>query len=326
MTYNIDEIKDLQGAPLQQKGQEIKQRFDFRRNFYHNLRNNIFNTEDWNRLNQAIIDFDKNSYNPWNTEWNTILRAPTAAAFNTFFTKGINMFAALENKVGDIRPYKIEYQNSEEVEFLKKDLFRKIEEDFITLKSDIQIQINNGIDNLLNLKAELGLHQNFSENLRKVKKTSFITKYTYFCTFILSLVGIGAFIFGSFFIDKINTLEIFEKISLRIGVTISLGFLSYFLFNQFKLYQLMHLKYIHLDNFLGGGATYITQIIGQDDELKKNTNQRLADMFMEIDDMTSTIKKMKHPTEFTIKSTNETLKTITDKLGDITNVLNALKK
>jgi hypothetical protein len=46
MTYNIDEIKDLQGAPLQQKGQEIKQRFDFRRNFYHNLRNNIFNTED----------------------------------------------------------------------------------------------------------------------------------------------------------------------------------------------------------------------------------------------------------------------------------------
>lgn len=133
----------------------------------------------------------------------------------------------------------------------------------------MQLQIGNGIDNLLNLKAELGLHQNFSQNLKDVKKTAHRTKYVYFTLFLLSLIGVGVFLFGSFFMN-LGNLSIYEKFSLRLGVTISLGFLSYFFFYQFRLYQFMHLKYVHLDNFLGGGATYITQIIGQDDELKKN--------------------------------------------------------
>ena len=56
------------------------------------------------------------------------------------------------------------------------------------------------------------------------------------------------------------------------GAISSLGILSYVLFQQFRLHQILHLKYTHLNNFLGGGATYINQLVSQDGELKKDTS------------------------------------------------------
>lgn len=47
---------------------------------------------------------------------------------------------------------------------------------------------------------------------------------------------------------------------------------------------------------------------------------------MEVDDMLGTIKKLKHPSEVASKTTTDTLKIITDKLGDISTIIATMKK
>ncbi|MFV0237620.1 MAG: hypothetical protein ACK5HU_03655 [Flavobacteriales bacterium] len=149
------------------------------------------------------------------------------------------------------------------------EVLKRIDEDMITIKTNVIEQITNGIKNVLDLKSELGLQANFADNLKKVRTTSKVTKYLFLIGFVLSLIGISTFLIFSYKLSYIQDLETYEKILVRIGAISSLAILSYVLFQQFKLYQILHLKYTHLDNFLGGGATYISQLVSQDGELKK---------------------------------------------------------
>ncbi len=322
--FDPKEIEGLNGPTLQQKSQEIKQRFDFRRNYYHSLRNTNVNIEEWIELNNILVEFDRVHYPNWNNQWNNIYRTPNPQNIINYFEQGKTIFQEIENKIESLNIN--QYVHSEEIEALKKEIIYKIDNDFITLKTEVLENIKNGIEDVLNLKAELGLHQNFSENLNTVKTNTNTAKNWFFAGFIFSLLLIAGSIILTYKLDFILKLQVWEKITIRLAITITLGFLSYFLFHQFKLYQMLHLKYTHLSNFLGGGATYINQIIGQDGDLKKETNQKLADMFMEIDDTLGIVKKMKHPTEASFNSTNDMLTNLLDKLADISKNISEMKK
>lgn len=70
--YKEEELDDLTGTNLQQRAQEIKQRFDHRRSYFHTLRNNIGDVRQWTILNDCIVTFDKEKFNPWNQKWSNI--------------------------------------------------------------------------------------------------------------------------------------------------------------------------------------------------------------------------------------------------------------
>ncbi len=320
--YNPEELESLVGTNLQQKATEIKQRFDYRRSYFHTLRNSISDIEQWTTLNDNLISFDKNKFNPWNQQWNNTLRSNNVNTIKHFFDRAVTFFQDLEEEVGSIKP---QYLNSDEVESLKEEVLKRIDEDMVSLKNDVTEQINNGITNVLDLKSELGLQKNFADNLKDVRKTSNITKYCFLGAFIISLVGIACFLVFSYKLTYIQDLEFYEKILVRLGAVSSLAILSYFLFQQFKLYQILHLKYTHLDNFLGGGATYINQLVSQDGDLKKITNKRLTEMFMEIDDTIGNAKQVQHPTDKYYESFKQTLDNVLGKVNDLAKIVKEMK-
>lgn len=322
--FEPQELEGLVGNQLQQKAAEIRQRFDYRRNYYHNLRNNFPNLEKWMELNKILVEFDKGSFQSWNPRWSNLHRSPNVQNLTNYFNEGKQIFQEFEDKIDELN-LQI-YTHSEEVEDLKKDVLNKIDNDLITLKTEVIEIIESGINDVLDLKAELGLHQNFSENLNIAKINTEKAKNWFITGFIASLLLIVIVIIITYNLDFVKELETTEKIILRIGITTVLGFISYFMFHQFKLFQMLHLRYTHLSNFLGGGATYINQIIGQDGDLKKLTNQKLAEMFMEIDDTIGVVKKMKHPSEASLTKTNEMLSDLLGKLASITKNISEIQK
>lgn len=169
------------------------------------------------------------------------------------------------------------------------------------------------------------MSKNFAQNLKKDKRTANITRFAFLGAFIVCLLSIGLWVLNSNRLISFEGIEIIEVITIKIGVAIPLAFLSYFFFSQFKIYQLIHLKYSHLSNFLGGGATYISQLIGQDSQARDTTNQKLARMFMEIDDIMNTIKKQKHPSDSTFENGQKAMNTVLTKLSDISKNIREIK-
>ena len=307
--YSEEELENLSGTKLQQKAQEIKQRFDYRRSFFQTLRNNISNIEQWNELNTKLVEFEKNEYKTWSANWNNIYRTNNLNQLKSFFNNGTEIFQNFEEEVQEIKP---EYLSTDEVESLKTEVLNRVDEDMITIKNEMIAQIEKGIQDLLDLKSELGLQKNFAENLKSVRTNSNKTKNLFLFGFITSLFFIAIFLVFSYNLSFIQGLESYEKILVRIGAISSLAILSYVLFQQFRLHQILHLKYTHLDNFLGGGATYISQLVSQDGELKKETNKRLTDMFMEIEDTLGNAKSIEHPTDTYGKTVDGLLKKVNE--------------
>lgn len=320
--YEEEELENINGTQLQQKAQEIKQRFDYRRNFFHTLLNNISNASKWSELNLKVVKFDKEKFNPWNQQWNKIYRVNNINQLKNFFNQGVQMFLDFESEVQEIKP---EYLSTDEVEALKTDVLNRVDEDMVTIKNEVLEQVGKGIQDLLDLKSELGLQKNFAENLKTVRTNSNRTKNVFLIGFILSLILIACFLIFSYNLPFIQRLETYEKILVRLGAVSSLAILSYVLFQQFRLHQILHLKYTHLDNFLGGGATYINQLVSQDGELKKATNKRLTEMFMEIEDTIGNAKQIEHPSDKYSKTLNTTLENVLGKVNDLAKTVKELK-
>ena len=81
------ELKDKAGSDLQQAAQLIKQRFDQKRNFYHQMRNTYINVEHWDSLNRKIMEFDADHFNEWNQRVESTMEAnPSVKQYRTIYT------------------------------------------------------------------------------------------------------------------------------------------------------------------------------------------------------------------------------------------------
>lgn len=305
---------------LQQKALQVKQKFDFRRSYFHTTRNSILDFEIWSEINDKLVSFDQVKFVPWNQKWANVQRTNTIDEYVKYFEEGNNMFLPLEEIYRTIKP---QYLNTQEIESLQKELLVKLEQDILALKNDVLVKINEGINNLIEFKAETGLNKIFSDNIGTELENNIVKRRTFMWAFIGSLVAITAALISSFFIDFFRNFDLATKISLKLAVSIPLGFLSYFFFSQYKLYQIIVLKLSHLNGFLGGGATYLGQLTEQDAEVKRETNKRLAQMFIELDDIMIDAKSQKHPTEKTIKGITEKIESLSSSVSDIlTNIKN----
>jgi len=133
--------------------------------------------------------------------------------------------------------------------------------------------------------------------------------------FIIAVISIPLFFILTVKLSTFTSFTADDLIYIRGGVTIALAVLSYFFFCQYRLQQLISLRYSHLYGFLGGGATYIGQIAGNDDEIKKQINTKLAYLFMELDDVFGLVKKNEHPAEKSLEKFSEILAAVLKKNG-----------
>ncbi|BCO09336.1 hypothetical protein GF1_17120 [Desulfolithobacter dissulfuricans] len=306
--FDRKEIEDKSGPHLQQVSQQIKQRFDQKRAFYHQLRNQYFIFDYWNELNRKIVEFDQ-KFNVWNQKWANIQRSNNAQQLIQYFEEGEKIYSEIDEFVESIVQ---RYKHSPDVEALKKEILHNIESDILRLKTEISSQVEKGIKNVLDLKAELGLQKNFQGNIEEELKKSVRHRNWFMAGFIISLMFIPFFVFSTFAMEYFKQYGEIERYVLRFGVAISVGFLSYFFYGQYRLYQLISLRYSHLHGFLGGGATFISQIIGtEDQELKKEINKKLAELFMELEDVFGLVKKNAHPADVSLDNVGNLLEQFT---------------
>lgn len=172
---------------------------------------------------------------------------------------------------------------------------KKVEELSTTVREDI----SKGIQDLIGLKSELGLAKQFGEKIQDELKNADSAEKNFFMAFI----GVLALIpfLNVFILYKLTNLEAIEKYIVTGSVTISILVISYFFYAQYRTYLMLRLRYTHLDGFLGGGATFLSQLLeAENPEFKLEVNKKLAEMFMSLDDVLQMVHKSKHPTELTL--------------------------
>lgn len=314
--FNPSEIEGKSGVELQQITQQIKQRFDQKRAYYHQLRNQPSFFKYWDELNKRIIDFDTKYFNPWNQQWANIQRSNNEQQILTTFQNAVVFFEEMDDYILSILN---KTQTSEEVDNLKTEILQHVERDVLDLRASISSEIERGINDLIGLKAELGLQKNFKDNIDSELATSMKFRFRFMSSFMATLFLLPIFVLSTYYFEFFKNINTTELYVLRIGITISLAFFSYFLYSQYKLYQIICLRYSHLQGFLGGGATFIGQIIGSENsELKQEINKKLAELFMELEQVFGIAKKSSHPAEISIEKTGELL----DKITNIITVTN----
>lgn len=318
--FDKSELENLNGPAIQQKGNEIHQRFAQKRGYFHQVRNSPFISSDsWNELNKKIVEFDNNQFKTWNQQWSNISRQQNVDSYLNHFNKGQDIFKELEDFINEISP---KFEHSESVEALKEEILTKVDNDINSLASEVKKQVEDGIQDLVALKAEYKLQDTFAESIKSQKTSSEKQKDRFFNLFIGSIVLIPIMILVTFLIPKISDLEIWFQWSLRLVISGTLGVLSVFLYNQFKIYHLINLKYSHLYNFIGGGATFVAELIGLEESLKKDFNKKVANMFVDIDDILASIKKAKHPTEGAIETSAKTMDSVMKNLTELAKAIN----
>lgn len=329
--FKDDDFTGKQGAQLQQAAQQIKQKFDQKRNRYHQLRNQLDIGYDWDELNEKIINFDNTKFIPWNQKWATLSRSNNLQQLTDFFNEGmrffeemdeyINSLVEIKNNTFDLEAFKEEIvssvlasqSNSANIDALKTEVITKIQDDILHLKADIAVQVERGINDLIGLKEELGLEKNFQENIETELDKSKIYRNGFLFLFISSVMAIPMFLLSTFLYEPFKALQYNEVIFLRIGITMSSAILSYFLYTQYKLYQVISLRYSHLHGFLGGGATFINQLIDSEDNVKMEINRKMAELFMDLEVVFGEVEKQQHPIEMTLDKAVE----VADKVGNI---------
>lgn len=251
--FHGDELEGKTGTQLQQAAQQIKQKFDQKRNRYHQLRNQIIIGYDWDELNEKIIDFDTNSFNPWNQKWNTIYRTNDIIQLKAFFEEGAKFFNEMDKYIDSLNSIQ---NNSEEIESLKAEILQHIEKDILDLKTTISSEIEKGINDLVGLKAELGLQKNFKDNIDTELETAMKFRFRFMVGFMITLLSLPIFALSTYYLGMFQNIGNTELYVLRIGITISLGLFSYFLYSQYKLYQIICLKFTFTRFFRWRGNIY----------------------------------------------------------------------
>jgi len=313
--FDIAEFDNLNGPQIQQLGTKIYQKFSQKRSYYHQYRNSQFvSPSQWDELNEVITEFDV-KFNNWNRTWSNTSRQQNAQAFINFFNQMLPEYEKMDEVIEKIRP---KYEHSEPVEDLKQEILAKVDSDLANLANTFELQITEGIQNLIDLKAKYKLQDTFAVSVKKEKVAANTERKRYLGLFIASVLLIPTFLLISFTVDKLNALDVSLQWSVRITISVTLGLLSLFFFNQYRVSRLILLKYTHLNNFIGGGATFISELIGLNEDSKRDVNKKLANMFIEIDDLMNSIRRSKHPSEKAMDSANKLIDSVTKGATEIT--------
>ncbi|WP_394126221.1 hypothetical protein [Vibrio hepatarius] len=299
MIFDEIDLTGLSNNELKDAAIAMKTRVESRRQYYNQVRNCIFEREKWSEYNIAYNEFEKNFYPNWNNQWGQLQTNNHLNSYEAYFERLNEASAKVEAVLDKINPTSELLLTTES---LRDKLLDSVRSEVNDLKDMVKTEIESGIKDLIGLKAELRLSGNFADSIEKELSASETYKSRFMCGFIGSLILIPLFWLGIAYINSLLSLSTVDVNVLRLGVSIPLFILSYFLFNQYKLYQMMSVRYTHLKGFVGGGASFISTLVDSEDKaVKLETNKALAELFMRNDEVFGLVKKNDHPADSSIE-------------------------
>lgn len=296
----------------------IKQRFDYRFNAYNQMRAwfPVNPVDAWRQFNDALNRFQQTSLNPWNQKWNQINNNQDKNVVANYFEEGVRLFQPIEDLVAKyFQPFP--FPESDHIRQFKEATLKEVRDELLGMKSELLTEFNKGINSLVQLKSELQLTGNFSDNISSQLKTAKAKSRSFFIWFIISLVVLAALLLLPFAIPSVEAMPWYFQLAVRLSIVFPIGFICHFLFNHYKFYKLAEIKYSHLNSFLGGGATHLTQLIQGNDQLKNEAFQKLSDMFLRIDDLMHAIDFKADPSTKTIKRVVELVAEVNKTLAQV---------
>lgn len=209
---------------------------------------------------------------------------------------------------------RLEEKLLDKVSELEQSVFDEIQKRIEDLTTTVRQDIQTGINDLLNLKSELGLTKEFGGKIESELKAA-KNKETLFMKLFIGTLAIIPIVLITIYVlahSPDASIEAGSIYVLQGSVSVPLLFISLFFFSQYRTYMMIRLRYTHLDGFLGGGATFISQLLeAESPDLKLEVNKKLAEMFMSLDDVLKMVQRSKHPTELTL----ETAENVFDKIS-----------
>ncbi len=284
----------LQGHPEANKG-EYKKEFDKTRTLGNEISRLSTN------LNNNIVQ-NKSANSDHSSEVSTLL-----SKLEVFVTQ-YQKLVRLTDNYSSI--YRVEDLFIKRIAELGESIFRDTQKRFDELTANVREDFQSGLDELKDFKSTLKQVEDFGVNIESELKAARKKESWFMNSFIVTLVCIPLAVLAEHYwltsIDGINSYI------LKGSIITSLLFISLFHFSQYRTYMMIRLRYTHLDGFLRGGSSFVSQLVhSSDPELKLETNKKLADMFMSLDDVLKMVQKNKHPTELTL----ETAETVFDKIS-----------
>lgn len=315
MLFESSELDSTPPEMLQQKASEIKQRFDMRRNVYHHNRNTLLlDRERWVKFDREIQAFEI-QFNSWNNQWGQFYQSNDINIYKQYFLNGNTVYEKIEKFLQDT-PI-VTSIDANALEIFRQNFQNTMEKRFVDITNQFSVQVSEGINSLVRLKGELGLTKDFGDKIKDQVVGAKLGNWIFFSLFLISLILYGVTITVPFFYSPFKDFAYWEQWGLRLSFSIPIGLIIFFIYNQYRFYKLSYTKYQHLEIFLGGGITSLHSLLEANSTLKDDASKKIADLFINIDDILKPISSKNSPYPIDIKDLNQTISELTKNMDSI---------
>ncbi|MCW9024041.1 MAG: hypothetical protein OQK73_05105 [Gammaproteobacteria bacterium] len=284
--------------------------FSARRQRYNNTNRIIavLNPEDALILNDEYQRFN-NNFNEANKKINEALKNNDIS----LAIKTLEMFDEIFQKMELVY---LEHEDQyKQIPADLSQIYDQLQSDYREVISSLNLQLDNsrselfgkiqdGIDNLLQLKKELGFTGTFKDKIEREILKSKILSFIYLWSFILTLLLIPLLVITSFIIPDIHTLEWYEALAVRASIVATLVWMATFFHKNYSLRTVLVMKFDHMERLLGGGAATIADLVKSDEPARAEVYRRMSELFLNMDDLSEIVSKELRPT---IKSKKEAI-------------------
>ena len=322
--FNEKAFLALDQTTQQNKLKPIMQTFHYRRANYNQLRNQIVDIEKFLEISEHIAKFEE-KFIPWNKKLQTAVNSNNITQAISFFKEGNSIYEPMEKIYIETLPEQLtngisltSLATQLESTFTTKadELLAQQKEDIETVRNQINQKIQDGINDVLNLKNELKITGTFKERIETQLGNAPGKVKLYFGWFIASVILLSVLLVTSFFIPQLQALEWYASLAVRASIALPLFWISQTLYSNYKFYRVAEMKYDHLDRLLGGGVSEITRMI-DDPEAKSAAYHKLSELFLDIHDLSGIVASEKNPTHKSITEATEMIKQVRSISKDI---------
>jgi hypothetical protein len=147
-------------------------------------------------------------------------------------------------------------------------------------------------------KKALDATSSFREHVGKIRQSSQRQEAFSYVAMFAVLSSLASL---EIIVPRVLQLTGADALAVRIALGALAVFWAFFFYNQYKIAAAMKIKYDHLSGLLNGGAVDLIALLKDHDDFRKRILERMADAFMDTNDITNAIQKTKTPTEDVIQ-------------------------
>lgn len=297
---------EIQQGDPRPAGERLKQRIDNRRSALLNIVNRIVRGSVWGPAFADWQRLEAESTSELHSQWNNAYASQDRQGM-------LNVLRLLEKKLLEfevkheeafvLAEHGLSSQAAAEMaanrvlELLRPEMAKRLD------------AIDEAQKRLDETKKALDASKSFGELVKSLVASSDRSSALWTLAIVLLLVG-GAVV--EFKLDIAPDAQWYNALFLRLSVLIPLTYLVYFMWGQYKLARMTHIKYRHVEGLLNGGANAVIDMFRGREEFKNRLHERLAEELLSVDSIMAALSGAATPVEDAVKL----LKSTTDVLGE----------